>query len=146
MSGIGDYIHLHKQNYLNYGIAHIGQKPKLFDPKNRMSELRIKTDHHLSQQELNDLENEINKIFTEGASPKAPTDSRYKEEYDLLVEHLNKNFLASAGKITKTGNVKKADWQKGLKKSKYALIDTSKKSSYAQLDTLKKRMEEQLEG
>lgn len=61
MSALGDYIHLYKKNYLTYGVAEKGEKPKPYTPVKNLLTNRLKTVKPISPSALLELETRLKK-------------------------------------------------------------------------------------
>ena len=101
MSAIGDYIHLTKKGYLNYGTQRADGKPKNLDivqiysiqKSNILSQAYNKvSNQRMNENEMRELEQGLKFLLNPGSSPSAVQQKKSNEIWNELITQLDKEF------------------------------------------------------
>lgn len=108
MSAIGDYIHLHTENYITYGVSKRGEvkKPSLaqvYRNQKQVNNQRINNLPEIKKTVLTELESRVQKNFPEGKDAaqenlnKATSEQKLSEHFkDYLLSNVNGNITRQA--------------------------------------------------
>jgi hypothetical protein len=89
MGALGDYIHLHTENYIKYGVAKKGESPKHFSGMGNFLENRIAAIKPIDEKTIQTLEMRLqqNTVQQENAD-KQKSDTDFQEKLDTLYEYI----------------------------------------------------------